>query len=91
MSPDRQASWFDMPELLRDAATNEFDEQRLRRRFFGCGGAVCDRSRQTRASLSCSTARVCLSSGPVRERPRSPVAVASVAGGRATVAMIGQA
>ena len=33
-------------------------------------GAVCDRSRPARASLSCSTARVCLSSGPVRGRPR---------------------
>ena len=47
------------------------------------------RSRPARASLSCSTARVCLSSGPVRGRPRSPVAAASVAGGRAPVAVIG--
>ena len=37
--------------------------QRLCRRFFGCCGAVCDRSRPARASLSCSTARVCLSPG----------------------------
>ena len=42
-------------------------------------------------SVECSTARVCLSSGPVRGRPRYPVAAASVAGGRATVAVIGQA
>ena len=44
--------------------------QRLCRRFFGCCGAVCDRSRPARASLSCSTALVGLSSGSVRGRPR---------------------
>ena len=56
--------------------------------MWGCCGAVCDRSRPARVSLSCSTARVCPSSGPVRGRPRFPVAAA---GGRATVASIGQA
>ena len=38
-----------------------------------------------------ATARVGLWSGPVRGRPRSPVAAASGAGGHAPVAVIGQA
>ena len=40
-----------------------------------------DRSRPARASISCSTARVCPSSGQVSGRPRNMVAAAGVAGG----------
>ena len=41
--------------------------------------------------ISCSTARVCPSSGQVRGRLRNTVAAAGVAGGRSTVASISQA
>ena len=55
-------------------------------------GAVCDRrSRPARASISCSTARVCPSSGQVSGRPRNTVAAAGVAGESSTVASISQA
>ena len=48
-------------------------------------------SRQARASISCSTARVCPSSGQVSGRPRHTEAAADVAGGSSTVASISQA
>ena len=54
-------------------------------------GAVCGRSRPARASISCSTARVCPSSGQVSGRPRNTVAAAGVAGGSSTLASISQA
>ena len=55
-------------------------------------GAVCDRrSRPTRASISCSTARGCPSSGQVSGRPRNTVAAAGVADGSSTLASISQA
>ena len=44
-----------------------------------------------RASISCSTARVCPSSGQVSGRPRNTVAAAGVAGGSSTLASISQA
>ncbi len=47
--------------------------------------------RPARASISCSTARVCPSSGQVSGRPRNTVAAAGVAGGSSTVASISQA
>ena len=48
-------------------------------------------SRPARASISCSTARVCPSSGPVSGLPRNTVAAAGVAGGSSTLASISQA
>ena len=53
--------------------------------------AVCDWSRPTRASISCLTAQVCLSSGQVSGRPRNTVAAAGVAGGSSTLVSISQA
>ena len=44
-----------------------------------------------RASISCSTARVCPSSGPMRGRPRNTVAAAGVAGGSSILASISPA
>ena len=49
------------------------------------------RSRPARASISCSTARVCPSSGQVSGRPRNTVAAAGVAGGSSTLASISPA
>ena len=54
-------------------------------------GAVCDWSRPARASISCSTARVCPSLGKVSGPPRNTVAAADVAGGNSTLASISQA
>ena len=54
-------------------------------------GTVCDRSRPARASISCSTARGCPSSGQVSGPLRNTVAAAGVAGGSATLASIRQA
>ena len=51
------------------------------------GRVVCDRSRPARASISCSTARVCPSSGQVSGPPRNTVAAA---GGSSTLASISQ-
>ena len=55
------------------------------------GSVVCNWSRPARASISCSTARGCPSSGQVSGRPRNTVAAAGVAGGSSTVASISQA
>ena len=44
-----------------------------------------------RASISCSTARGCPSSGPVSAPPRNTVAAAGVAGGSSTLASISPA
>ena len=52
---------------------------------------VCDWSRPARASISCSTARGCPSSGQVSGRPRNTVAAAGVAGGSSTLASINPA
>ena len=54
-------------------------------------GAVCDRCRPARASISCSTARVCPSSGQGSGRPRNTVAAADAAGGSSTLASISPA
>ena len=54
-------------------------------------GAVCDRSRPARASISCSTARGCPSSEPVSGPPRNTVAAADVAGGSSTLVSISPA
>ena len=53
--------------------------------------AVCDWSRPARASISCSTARVCPSLGQVSGPPRNTVAAADVAGGNSTFASISPA
>ena len=49
---------------------------------------VCDRSRPARASISCSTARLCPSSGQVSGLPRNTVAAAGVGGENSTLASI---
>ena len=68
-----------------DYTTLSRRSQYLRRRLRSPG------SRPTRASISCSTARGCPSSGQVSGRPRNTVAAAGVAGGSSTVASISQA
>ena len=63
-----------------DYTTLSRRSQHLRRRLH--------RSRPARASISCSTARVCPSLGKVSGRPRNTVAAVGVAGGRSTLASI---
>ena len=65
-----------------DYTTLSRRSQHLRRRL---------RPVPARASISCSTARVCPSSGQVSGRPRNTVAAAGVAGGSSTLASISQA
>ena len=66
-----------------DSTTLSRRSQHLRRRLRP--------SRTVRASSSCSTARVCPSSGQVSGPPPNTVAAAGVAGGNSTLASISQA
>ena len=86
--PLRQAEWFlhalfgimRLDLSVPDYTTLSRRSQHLRR--------CLRRSPPARASISCSTARVCPSSGQVSGPPRNTVAAADVAGGSSTLASI---
>ena len=68
-----------------DYTTLSRRSQHLRRRL-----RPVPTARPARASISCSTERVCPSSGQVSGRPRNTVAAADVAGGSSILASISQ-